>query len=94
MASGVRVKIHMSGVKRVFADAAVQGDLMRRGQAIADMATSLVEGYGYPAYEHHEAKEGHTRYGNHSVLVVCATNEAKACQARHSTLTKAMDAGR
>ena len=94
MASGVRVKMNLSGVRQVFNDPAVTAELLRRADAIKDAADAAMPDGGYTRTEHHKVIEGRTRIGTHSALVVTNTNEAKAMQARHSTLTKAMDAGR
>ena len=94
MASGVRVKINMAGVRELFNDPKVTAELKRRAEAIKAEADSLMPDGGYTQTEHHKVKEGRTSIGTKSMLVVTNTNEAKAMQAKHSTLTKAIDAGR
>ena len=94
MGSGVRVKLHLSGVREVFNASGVTADLMRRARAIASRADSLMPDGGYTQAEHHRVAEGITSIGTHSAIVATNTNEAKAMQAKHSTLTRAMDAGR
>lgn len=94
MASGVRVQLHLSGVKAVLNDDGVMADCMRRAEAIASAADALMPDGGYTRAEHHVAREGTTSRGNRSALVITNTNEAKAMQAKHSTLTQALDAGR
>lgn len=94
MASGVRVKINMAGVREVFNDPAVTAELRRRAEAIKAQADSLMPDGGYTMTEHHRVIEGRTSIGTKSELVVTNTNEAKAMQAKHSTLTRAIDAGR
>jgi len=94
MASGVRVKLHLSGVKAVLNDDGVIADCMRRAEAVARAADAQMPEGGYTSAEHHVVREGRTSRGNREVLVVTNTNEAKAMQARHNTLTNALDAGR
>ena len=94
MASGVRVKLHLKGVRAVFNDPAVTAELMRRAEAIKQAADASMPDGGYTRTEHHRVAQGTTRIGTHSALVVTNTNEAKGMQAKHSTLTKALDAGR
>lgn len=94
MASGVRVELHLSGVRAVLNDDGVIADCMRRAEAIAGAANALMPEGGYTSAEHHVAREGRTSRGNRGAFVVTATNEAKAMQAKHSTLTQALDAGR
>jgi len=90
----VRVKLNLAGIKEVFADPGVQAELRRRAEAIATEADSLMPEGGYERAKHHVVMDSVTSRGNPAVAVATATNEAKAMQAKHSTLTKALDAGR
>lgn len=90
----IDVRIHLAGVREVFNDPGVQADLMRRAQAIKASADALMPEGGYDTAEHHIVERGVSSRGIDSVVVITATNEAKGMQARHSTLTKALDAGR
>lgn len=94
MAKDVRVELHLSGIREVFNDPAVTADLLRRADAIKDAADAAMPDGGYTQAEHHRVVQGRTSIGTSSALVVTNTNEAKAMQAKHSTLTKAIDAGR
>lgn len=90
-----KVKIHLRGVREVFAQPGVTAELLRRGEAIAEAATANVVALGYPDYDHHKAEVRTSRKtGAPIVAVHGTTHEAAAAQARHSTLTRAMDAGR
>ena len=94
MASGVRVQLHLSGVKAVLNDDGVMADCMRRAEAIASAADALMPENGLHTDQHHVAREGTTSRGNRGAFVITATNVAKAMQAKHNTLTQALDAGR
>jgi hypothetical protein len=94
MASGVRVRLHLSGVKAVLNDDGVIADCMRRANAIASAADAQMPEGGYTSAKHHAVREGTTSRGNRGAFVITATNEAKAMQAKHNTLTNALDAGR
>lgn len=94
MASGVMVQLHLSGVKAVLNDDGVMADCMRRAEAIASAADALMPESGLHTDQHHVAREGTTSRGNRGAFVITATNVAKAMQAKHSTLTQALDAGR
>lgn len=94
MASRPRVVMHIKGIRATFNDPAVTADLMRRAESIAREADALMPDSGYTETEHHRVRQGVTSIGTHSALVITNTNLAKAMQAKHSTLTRAMDAGR
>lgn len=94
MARCAKVELHLSGVKAVLNDDGVIADCMRRAEAIASAADALMPGNGMRTDRHHVAREGVTSRGNREALVITATNVAKAMQAKHNTLTNALDAGR
>jgi len=94
MASGVRVKLHLSGVREVLNDNRVIADCMRRAEAIARAADAMMPENGMRTDEHHAAREGTTSRGNREALVITTTDVSKAMQAKHNTLTNALDAGR
>lgn len=93
--ANVKVELHMAGVREVFAAPGVTADLLRRGEAIARQADANVVALGYQDAEHHVAEVRTSRkVGTPVVAVHGITYEANASQARHSTLTQALDAGR
>ena len=90
-----KVEIHMRGVLDVFSAPGVTADLLRRGEAIARQADANVVAHGYEDAEHHIAEVGTSRKaGTPIVMVHGVTHEAGAAQAKYSTLTQALDAGR
>jgi len=90
-----KVEIHMRGVRDVFSQPGVTADLLRRGEAIARQADANVVALGYQDTEHHIAEVRTSRkVGTPIVAVHGITHEALAAQARHNTLTNALDAGR
>ena len=89
-----KVKLHLSGVREVLNDNRVIADCMRRANAIASAADAQMPEGGYTSAKHHVVREGTTSRGNRGAFVITATNEAKAMQAKHNTLTNALDAGR
>ena len=91
----VDVRIHLAGVREVFAASGVTADLLRRGEAIARQADENVIALGYEETEHHEAKVVTSKkVGTPIVSIHGTTHEAHAAQSRHGTLTQALDAGR
>lgn len=96
----VRVKLNLRGVRELLNDDSVVAECMRRADAICLQANDNVESredQRWPnTYEKdpHVAIESVTSKGNRCAVVIARTNEAKAMQAKHSTLTKALDAGR
>lgn len=100
MASGVRVKLNMAGVREALNDDGVIKECMRRASDIATAADANVAAHEDPRHPNtydlppHACFEGRTSRGNRCATVVARTDEAKAMQARHSTLTRAIDAGR
>lgn len=90
----VRVKLNMAGVIALLNDDRVIADCRRRMEAVARAADAMMPENGHDTDEHHRVIEGTTSRGNREVSVMTVTNVAKAMQAKHSTLTKALDAGR
>jgi hypothetical protein len=90
----VKVRLNMAGVREVLNDDGVIADLMQRGERIASAADAAMPEHGYTKSEHHTVAEGRTSRGNRDVVVVTSSNMAKGMQAKHSTLTQALDAGR
>ncbi|MBQ9620549.1 MAG: hypothetical protein IJR41_01245 [Atopobiaceae bacterium] len=88
-----KVKLNMRGVREVLNDDGVIADCMRRAERIAAAANSEAPESGYQT-DPFASDEGRTTRGNRCAVVYTRTNLGKAMQAKHSTLTKAMDAGR
>lgn len=93
MASGVDVRLNMAGVVEVLNDDRVIADCRRRMEAVARAADAMMPDNGHGTDEHHRVIEGTTTRGNREVSVMTVTNVAKNMQARHGTLTRALDAG-
>ncbi|MBQ1449576.1 MAG: hypothetical protein IIZ12_01395 [Eggerthellaceae bacterium] len=108
MASGVRVEMNFRGVREILNDAKVISDLERRGKSIAREATGNAlkhyDDLGYDDKEIFVTKTTKTaKHGNDEVIVfanpgIHAGEDGKPigdyAQARHSSLTQAIDAGR
>lgn len=94
MASVLRVELNLDGIKELLNDDGVISDLMQRGERVARAADASMPEHGYAKDEHHRAIEGRTPKGNREVSVLTTSDMAKAMQAKHSTLTQALDAGR
>ena len=84
----------MRGVREVLNDPNVIKECVRRCKSIADAANESAPKHGYTESEPFAAEEGKTTRGNKCGVVYTRTNLGKAMQAKHSTLTQAMDAGR
>ena len=89
----VRVQLNLEGIKELLNDDGVIADLMERGERIADAADAMMPEGGYKSVQHHKVIEGRTSRGNREVTVMTTSNEAKAMQAKHNTLTRALQAG-
>lgn len=90
-------KWNMRGVEEVFRSSGVVSDERSRMQRVCDKANELVEelypnnGYAMP---HFVLQQYRTTHGNVGYNVHANTDLAKHAQAKHSVLTRAMDAGR
>lgn len=89
----VKVKLNMAGVIEILNDDAVLAECRRRMESVARAADAMMPDNGQGTDEHHRVIEGRTSKGNREVSVMTVTNVAKNMQAKHSTLTKALDAG-
>ena len=94
MASGVKVTLHLSGVRKALNEPGVVEDCVRRCKAIADAANDDAPKHGYKEREPFAAEEGKTGRGNKCGVAYTRTDLGKRMQAKHDTLTQAMDAGR
>lgn len=93
MASVLRVELHMDGIKELLNDDAVIAFTADQADAVKVVADTLMpDGHGYTKDEHHTVIEGTTPKGNREVSVMTTSDMAKAMQAKHSTLTKALSA--
>jgi hypothetical protein len=90
----VQVKLNLAGVKEVLNDDASVSECMKRARRIASEANSQAPDHGYYKYPPFMTSEGRTTKGNRCAVVYTRTELGKRMQAKHSTLTKALKAGR
>ena len=90
----VRVKLNLKGVKQVLNDDAVIADCMKRARRIHSAANAEAPDNGYYKRKPFAVEEGTTSKGNRCAVVYTRTQLGKRMQAKHSTLTKALNAGR
>lgn len=88
-----KVKLGMRGVRDILNDYDVIEWVTDKGEAVAEAANAMAPEHGYYT-EPFECAESTTSKGNTCVVVYTRTDLGKAMQAKHSTLTKALDAGR
>lgn len=93
----VEVKMLPKGVGAVFNSAGVVGKLEQMGDAIKNEANSkmvgLFPGNRFPE-EHFTAERYRTTHGNTGIQVKTNTYLSRVAQAKYSTLTQSLDAGR
>ena len=89
----VRVELHLAGVKGVLNDDGVLAFVRGRCESIAASADAMMPDNGYTRAVHHEVIEGRTPKGNREVSVRTRSDMAKAMQAKHGTLTRALSSG-
>lgn len=92
MAKGVRVKINHSGAQAVLKSPEVARKLDSMGQAIMNAANGRAPEHGYTEQEPFAMDSGVSDRAYATVYT--RTNLGKAMQAKHGTLTQAIDAGR
>lgn len=92
MASGIRVEINSHDAQAILKSSEVSKKLEGMGKAITDAANGQAPEHGYTEREPFAMASGVTDRAY--VNVYTRTNLGKAMQAKHSTLTQAMDAGR
>lgn len=92
MASDVKVKVNSAGARELLRSAAVAADIERRAKAITAQANGQAPEHGYTESEPFTVVSGVTDRAYSTVYT--RTDLGKAMQAKHSTLTKALDAGR
>ena len=88
------VKLNLKGVLEALNDDGVVADCMRRAEATAESANDSLPEHGYTRADAFDYEESKTENGNRCAVVYTRTDLAKAMQAKHSTLTDALDAGR
>lgn len=86
----VRVKMNSAGAQAILNSAGVQGDLLRRAQAIANRANSQLDTLDGGAFVA-DVRPGRTRA---RAAVKARGPYPRAHNARHNTLLKSLDAGR
>lgn len=92
MASNITVKLDSGGAEAILKSSEVADILNTMGKAITDAANEQAPEHGYTESEPFAMASGVTDRAY--VNVYTRTNLGKAMQAKHDTLTKAMDAGR
>ena len=92
MARGIRVEINSAEAQRILKSAAVTEKLEDMGERITDKANGMAPEHGYTEHEPFAMESGTSDRA--FVNVYARTDLGKAMHAKHSTLTKAMDAGR
>ncbi len=92
MASGIKVELDKGGAESILKSREVAGRLESMGKAIMDAANDMAPEHGYTESEPFAMDSGTSDRA--WVNVYTRTNLGKAMQAKHDTLTRAMDAGR
>lgn len=92
MANGIRVEINSDEAERILKSREVADKLEDMGKKITDAANDKAPEHGYTEQEPFAMESGTTDRA--FVSVYTRTNLGKAMQAKHDTLTQAMDAGR
>ncbi len=92
MARGVRVEISSRGAADILKSAAVAKKLDDMGKKITNAANNKAPEHGYTEHEPFAMESGTSDRA--FVNVYTRTELGKRMQAKHSTLTQAMDAGR
>ena len=90
----VDVKLNLAGIREVLNSDAAISDCMQRARRIATEANSQAPEHGYVSSPPFAVDEARTRRGNRCAVVYTRTTLGKRMQAKHSTLTKALKAGR
>ncbi len=93
MGSVSKVVIHLAGVRDVCNQPEVLRDLQTVADRVCSRADAAMPESGYVRTEHHKTVVGETHRGIQEVSVYTNTNLAKAMQAKHDTLTKALTGG-
>ena len=92
MARGIRVEINSRGAVEILKSPEVAEKLENMGKAIMKAANDEAPEHGYTEQEPFAMESGTTDRAYTTVYT--RTNLGKRMQAKHSTLTQAMDAGR
>ena len=92
--ANARVTLNMAGVKELLNADEVIADCMERAARMADNANGRAPKHGYTSSEPFASAEGKTKRGNRCAVVYTRTDIGKRMQAKHNTLTSAIDAGR
>ena len=92
MASGIRVEINSHGASEILKSREVAEKLESMAKKIADAANNRAPEHGYTKQEPFAMESGTSDRAY--AVVYTRTDLGKRMQAKHSTLTQAMDAGR
>lgn len=92
MASGIRVQMNHRGAAEILKSREVAKKLDEMGKAIMDEANENAPKHGYDKHEPFAMSSGTSDRA--WVNVYARTSLGKWMQAKHNTLTQAMDAGR
>lgn len=90
----VRVKLKLSGVKQVLNSDGAVNAAMKSARQICAAANAEAPKHGYYKRQPFAVEQSKTSKGNKCAVVYTRTDLGKAMQAKHNTLTQAIDAGR
>lgn len=90
----IQVKLNLSGVREVLNDDSVVSECMKRARRINAAANESAPEHGYYQRSPFAVEEGTTSRGNRCAVVYTRTELGKRMQAKHSTLTKSLGAGK
>lgn len=90
----VRVEMNLAGIKEVLNDDGVIAECMKRARRINAAANAEAPEHGYFKRQPFAVEEGTTSKGNRCAVVYTRTELGKRMQAKHSTLTHAINSGR
>jgi hypothetical protein len=90
----VRVKLNLSGVKEVLNSDGAVNAAMKSARKICSAANESAPEHGYYKYKPFAVEESKTSKGNRCAVVYTRTTLGKRMQAKNSTLTKSIGAGR
>lgn len=92
MANGIKVEIDSHGAQSILKSSEVAEKLESMGRAITNKANGMAPEHGYKQQEPFAMESGVSDRA--FVNVYTRTTLGKRMQAKHNTLTQAMDAGR
>ncbi len=87
-----KVEIHVAGVRYTCNQPGVLDLVQSVADGVCDAANAAMPENDYKS-PHHKTIVGKTKHGIQEVSVYTATDLAKAMQAKHDTLTKALTGG-